>query len=53
MTGNMSCIFDGSRYVVLGPCMHLFNSSFNTIVMLDYYSIKFYSRKLLEEGTCD
>ena len=32
---------------------HLFNSSSNTIIMLDYYLIEFYSREVYEAGTGD
>ena len=32
---------------------HLFNSSFNTIIMLDYYLIEFYSRKVHEADSGD
>lgn len=28
--------------------MHLFNSSFNTIIMIDYYLIELYSRRVLQ-----
>ena len=32
---------------------HLFDFSFNTIIMLDYYLIEFYSRKVHKAATGD